>query len=68
MRPIDAFVQRRQILGKYEHDFTSRMTMHTLDRRDNLQDSTTAFAANNSFGKLCEKLHISAINRYVHLS
>lgn len=37
---------------KHEHDFTSRMTMHTLDRRDNLQDSATAFAANNSFWKL----------------
>lgn len=34
---MDAFVHRRYISGKYR-DFTSRMTMHTLDRRDNLQD------------------------------
>lgn len=32
----------------------SRMTMHTLDRRDNSRDSATALAANNSF--LREKL------------
>lgn len=35
---MDAFVHRREISGKHR-DFTSRMTMHTFDRRDNLQDT-----------------------------
>lgn len=56
---MDAFVHRRQISGKH-YDFTSRMTMHSSGR-DNLQDSATAFAANNLFRKLCEKLCSSLI-------